>query len=311
MANALGIDLGQVYQTAEAVKGMQMNRQDREAARERGQAVNALRGRAVGEGGKINKEAMGEFVAFAPEEAKQLMDAIGSMDEREREAMQERVDTLGRVAAYIRSSDNPEQAYQTAKQNLNPEVAGNMPEQYDPNFVEMGLARAREIDDMLANPQLVTVGAEDRLYKDGQVLERTTSSAERGRQTSRANALTSAATSRANALTRAEGDSGPQRLKSADTNAIYRQAAGIFGGTFDPTTGRVSGLDPSQSAKVQSVSERASEVYANGDSNTHAGAVARAARELGVEVERLGDNGNAPSGGGNLDRNQLLDMYAD
>ena len=296
MANALGIDLGQVYKTSEAVKTMRMDREDRESARQRAQTVNALRGRvAEGEEG-----AMQEFVALAPEEAKQTLDAYNAMDEREKAQAQENVDAIGRMAAYVMQAEDPERAYQTVRGNLDPEVAGELPEQYDPNFVQMQLARARELDDLLANPEKVTIGAEDRLYKDGRVVDRATSSAERDRQNSRGNALI-----------RAQGN-GPGRLKSSDTNAIYRQTVGIFGGTFDPMTGRVSGLDPDQSARVQSLAERASELYATQEANTHASAVARAARELGIEVQSLGGGGQgAPQGGGgNLDRNQLLDMYS-
>lgn len=297
MANALGVDLGDVYRTVEAVKGARQDREfkaeDREAARQRAQTVNALRSRvAAGEEG-----AMKEFVALAPEEAKQTLDAFNAMDERQQAQAKENVETVGRMAAYVMQSQDPETAYQTVRSNLDPQVASQMPDQYDPNFVQMQLARARELDDLMSNPEKVTIGAEDRLYKDGQVIDRAVSSQERDRQNSRGNALI-----------RAQSDGGG-RLKSSDTNAIYRQAVGMFGGTFDPVTGRVSGLDANQSSRVQAMAERASELYANQETNTHAQAVAQAARELGIEVQNLGSRAGEPGGG--LDRNQLLQQYSE
>ena len=299
MANPLGFDLGQTMATAETIRSARDDRATREAARQRGQAVNALRGRvAAGEEG-----AMSELVALAPDEAKQTLDAYNAMDERQKAQAQENIDAIGRMAAYVMQAQDPAAAYQTVRSNLDPEIAQSLPEQYDGNFVQMQLARAREIDDLLANPEKVTIGAEDRLYRDGQVIETAVSDAERNRQNSRGNALIHAQASGA----------GGGTIKSADTNAIYRQAAGLFGGAFDPTTGRISGLDADAMGKIQSITEEASRLYAEGESGTHAGAVAQAARRLGIAVQNLGVRGSQQTGGEQapVDRNQLLQMYSE
>src|SRR5690606_7783162 len=41
----------------------------------------------------------------------------------------------------------------------------------------------------------------------------------------------------------ASSSSALSGLKASDSNAIYRQAAGLFGGRFDPITGRIAGLN--------------------------------------------------------------------
>lgn len=290
MANALGFDLGKTMMAAESIRGARDERKNREAARQRGQAVNALRSRvAAGEEG-----AMDEFVAIAPEEAKQTLDAYNAMDERQKAQADENIDAIGRMAAYVMQSEDPAAAYSQVRSSLDPEMTQGMPEQFDPNFVQMQLARARELDDLLANPEKVTVGAEDRLYRDGQVIDTAVSSAERDRQNSRGNALIRAKASGA----------GGGSLKSSDTNAIYRQASSLFGGAFDPSTGRVSGLDGEAMGKVQSISEEASRLYADGEVNTHAAAVSQAARKLGIEVQNLSTEGGT-------DRNQLLELYGE
>lgn len=70
-------------------------------------------------------------------------------------------------------------------------------------------------------------------------------------------------------------------LSAADTNAIYRQSAGLFGGTFDPITGRIAGLNREESQTVQSIAARASQMYMQaGGKLDHATAVERAFQEV-------------------------------
>ena len=183
MANQFGIDLGQMYRTSEAIKGsrqtrksneltMQLDKNDRESARQRGQTLNQLRSR-VAAGGDDGETAERELIAFAPEEATKLQEAFKNMDDRQRTEMEDKVETLGRIAAFVMDGGTPEeqsQRYQRARTNMSPEIAANMPEKYDPNFVQMGLARARELDDMLKNPEKITFGGKDLLYQDGNMV---------------------------------------------------------------------------------------------------------------------------------------------
>jgi len=294
MANQFGIDMGQVYRTTEAVKGSRQQRkanalaldwkkEDRESARQRGQTLNQLRSR-VAAGGEDGRQAERELIAFAPEEAVKVQEAFSNMDERQRKQAEESIETLGRASAFILEGGTPEeqaQRYQRARQNVAPEIAAQMPEEYDPNFVMMGLAQARELDDMLKNPEKITFGGEDRLYKDGQQIESTTS----------------------NALLRKQAGGGDGRMKPSDTNAIYRQAAAFFGGIADPVTGQMKNILQSDVPKAQAIAAEASRLFRTGEANDHSEAVSMAARQLGISVRDLGQ-------GGTMDRNELLKMYS-
>jgi hypothetical protein len=53
-------------------------------------------------------------------------------------------------------------------------------------------------------------------------------------------------------------------LTTAVQSAIYRQSAGLFGGTYDPLTGRFAGLDREGMANVQRLASRASTIMRAG-----------------------------------------------
>ncbi len=89
------------------------------------------------------------------------------------------------------------------------------------------------------------------------------------------------------------GGSGKQfEFKPADTNAIAKQAAELYGGFWDPVTQRISGLDPDLAQKVQTIREQASRIFAkertDGNSGfAHSIAVSRAARLSGIPIQDL------------------------
>ena len=293
MANQFGIDMGQFYRTTESVKGARQDRQsnalaldwkkeDRESARQRGQTLNQLRSR-VAAGGDDGKTAERQLIAFAPEEATKVQEAFKNMDDRQRQQAEDNIETMGRASAYILEGGTPEeqsQRYQRARANASPEVAQNMPEEYDPNFVQMGLAQARELDDMLKNPEKITFGGKDRLYKDGNMLESTTS----------------------NAFLKGQAGGSGSDFKSSDESLMFRQAGELLGGIFDQQ-GNLQNLDPDQRSKVQAITTRAAQLFQGGEASTRSQAVTMASRQLGISVQNL-------QGGGSMDRNQLLDMYS-
>jgi len=89
------------------------------------------------------------------------------------------------------------------------------------------------------------------------------------------------------------GSSDKGGLKASDTNAIYKQAAGLFGGTFDPITGRIAGLSREQSETVQQIASRASQLYVEGGL-PHATAVEQAFQE--ARGERTAPTGVGAAG---------------
>src|SRR5690606_39699116 len=87
-------------------------------------------------------------------------------------------------------------------------------------------------------------------------------------------------------------------FKASDTNAIYRQAVGLFeGGTWDPITGRIAGLSKEQAAQAQRIASRASQIYASGQVLDHATAVDIALQEMragGNPASRLSGGRTSP-----------------
>lgn len=238
----------------------------REAQAQQAQQMNTLRGQvAAGD-----QQAMRQFIALNPQEGKQMLEAFQKMDEPQKQQAAENIEIIGRMAAYILQSENPEQAYERVKKNLSPEAAKGMPEKYDRNYVTMQLARAREIEQLLKpepNPQVdvKTFGDQDIMFRNGQEVERTGS----------------------NALLRAQQSAKTEGgIKTADESLMYRQAAELLGGIFDQQ-GNLQNLDPNTRAKVQAIATEAARMRESGEATTNSDAVAKAARKLKIDIQDL------------------------
>lgn len=95
----------------------------------------------------------------------------------------------------------------------------------------------------------------------------------------------------------AKGGRGTQGgLKASDSNSIANATADIFGGIYDPQTGRVSGIDPSETQRVASIQARAEEIFMANPATGHRMAATEAAREAGIEIEKLGGKTADPLG---------------
>jgi len=64
------------------------------------------------------------------------------------------------------------------------------------------------------------------------------------------------------------GKIGPKSREGSDSIApeslIWRQSVAYFGGIIDPETGKITGLDPTQTARTQELASRASRIYKDG-----------------------------------------------
>lgn len=181
-ANQYGIDLGDLYRTTEAVKGartqnrlskLQLDETEREiaerpakeaAALERKNLLAGLRQKAVG--GDVS--AQQQLLALDPEGGATFIDAVTKMDDRKLKATQRSVDEMGQLAGYVLQGKTPEEQarrYQLMYQGVSPEVQSKLPEQYDPQFMELSLSKAMAMDKLLENPKAIQVGGEDVVYK--------------------------------------------------------------------------------------------------------------------------------------------------
>jgi hypothetical protein len=79
---------------------------------------------------------------------------------------------------------------------------------------------------------------------------------------------------------------GSDATKAADSNSIRAGVAQYYGGTYDPQTGRFSGLDKTLTTKVLEASAEAENIYEQSDRKIgHDVAIARALRKYGHVVK--------------------------
>lgn len=290
-ANQYGIDLGDLYRTTEAVKGartqnrlsqLQLDETEREiaerpakeaAATERKNLLTNLRQKAVG--GDVS--AQQQLLALDPEGGATFIDAVTKMDDRKIKATQRSVDEMGQLAGYVLQGKTPEEQarrYQLMYQGVSPEVQSKLPEQYDPQFMELSLSKAMAMDKLLENPKAIQVGGEDVVYKAGREVER---------------------------KTRPVKDSGTGSdgggVKSADESLMYRQSVELLGGLFDQA-GNITNLDPTVRNKVQGIATEATKIFREGGV-TRSQAVKQAAQKFGLEV---------PDAGNTVDNNDPLGL---
>jgi len=290
-ANQYGIDLGSIYRTAEAVKGartqnrlsqLQLQETEREIAErpakekeeaERKNMLAGLRQKAVG--GDVG--AQQQLLALDPEGGSKFIGAIVKMDEQQIKATQRSVDEMGQLAGYVLQGKTPEEQarrYQIMYQGVSPEVQSKLPEQYDPQFMELSLSKAMAMDKLLENPKAIQVGGEDVVYKGGREIERKTRPVKDSSSSS---------------------DGGG--VKSADESLMYRQSVELLGGLFDQA-GNITNLDPTVRNKVQGIATEATKIFRSGGV-TRTEAVKQAAKKFGLEV---------PDAGGMVDNNDPLGL---
>lgn len=290
-ANQYGIDLGDLYRTTEAVKGartqnrlsqLQLDETEREiakrpakeaAATERKNLLTGLRQKAVG--GDVS--AQQQLLALDPEGGATFIDAVTKMDDRKIKATQRSVDEMGQLAGYVLQGKTPEEQdrrYQLMYQGVSPEAQSKLPEQYDPQFMELSLSKAMAMDKLLENPKSIQVGGQDVVYKAGREVERKTRPV------------------------KASGTgSGGGGVKSADESLMYRQSVELLGGLFDQA-GNITNLDPTVRNKVQGIATEATNIFRQGGV-TRSQAVKQAAQKFGLEV---------PDAGSTVDNNDPLGL---
>lgn len=292
MANALGIDVGEIYRTVEAVKASRANRDLEERRLNNTLATQEAIKATVASGGIDNPQAMAQLVALNPEAAKTLTDTYTAMDERARKAERDRIEQIGAVAGGILQAKDPAAAYDAVRRS-SPELAKLMPEQYDEDFVKVQLARAAEADKLFDSIDGDRTAERDQANKLALQHDAQAATASEGEK-NRANQLAIKAQDQEFTINRdkqafkddlvkieakAAADRGGATVESKDASLIYRQSLELLGGVFDEA-GNVQMLDPQLRSKGQEIAVRATKFF--GEGLSHAEAVKRAAQELGI-----------------------------
>lgn len=89
------------------------------------------------------------------------------------------------------------------------------------------------------------------------------------------------------------GGRGGPSFKASDANSIRNAVAGLYGGMYDPETGKFVALDRDTIKKVNAIASYAQRIYIDalraGEQIPHDEAVRRAARKMNIEIPNLGD----------------------
>lgn len=73
----------------------------------------------------------------------------------------------------------------------------------------------------------------------------------------------------------------PKELSAADSNSIFKGVTSLYGGTFDPATEQITGVDATQVKNIMDVSAKAAEMLRAGVANSHPEAV-----KLAFEIKK-------------------------
>lgn len=153
MAEFGTFSLGNVLQNVDAIKTARLQQQLganalKDAERQRAEEAQLGGARSAAWNGDIS-----HLVGLRPQEAIAIQQHFQSMGDRERaEAAaeaQEELETMGRIAAWVKGSADPAAAWAKVQQNLPEEMRAGMPAQYDPDFVDFTLARLMSIDQLI------------------------------------------------------------------------------------------------------------------------------------------------------------------
>lgn len=296
MADALGIDVGNVLTRAEAIREARTRNQFlpkslalQQTAQEQGVQQNALalktdqrnyndetalraqRGIALG---GIDDPSAG-LATISPDAAAKFHGYLDSLDEDGKKKVAENVDKFGKLIVYVKGAKDPNEAYIKAKGLLAPDAQKQMPATWDPDWGDATLAQATELKSLIDHNTGKDAPSGYRWMPNGSLTFIPGGPADPATISSK------------------KGGSG---LDSAIANNIKSTVAMQFGGEFDPQTGEFSLLDKTQANRMIEVMAAAQDLVSADPSLTPARAVQQAMKAGGADT---GDgSGNAMAGAG-------------
>ena len=288
-ANQYGIDMSEIYRTTAAVKGARTANKlaeldlsekkydiaQRPARLAKEAKLTKLRGTAAfGEEGSVS--AQQQLLSLDPEGAPAFIQAIETMNQTQRDAAKRSVDEMGRVSSYITQGQTPEEQarrYEAFRAGASPDMQAKLPEQYDPQFMQLSLSKALTMDQLLEAPKVVSAGKNEQQYRLGKKIG-----------------------TYAKPVTKGKGGTGGPGggVKSTDESLMYKMSGELLGGIFDQS-GNLTNLDPETRNKIQSVSTEAANLFREKGNITRSEAVKRSAKKFGFNINDAPDNSNAGS----------------
>lgn len=283
MASALGIDMGNVYRTVEAVKASRATRGAQETANQNAMATQAATQTAAANviANPTDPKAAAALAVLNPDMAKTLTETFTAADEAQRAELDRQNDALARAAASVLQADDPAAAYTTMLSQLPPEARSALPATFDANFLNLQIARATAIDDLYESINSKATAETERANElADQATEQTNAIALENVKSDNNIRETVAKTEAELAAEQAAG--GAAVLESADANALNKYAIQLLGGTFDQN-GNLQTLDPNLRARAQAIATKAEALMTGPQKLGHNAAVQAAAQALGIQ----------------------------
>lgn len=144
MANALGIDLANVLSSAETIRRQRAARMAEENALKDQETMRQSRRRAL----QGDPQGYADMMVLDPASAAQFKTAIAAMGPDQITAERQSLEMMGQLAASVLQSPDPAAAYAEMRAAMPPEIAGTMPETFNPTWLRFSIARLAKADDL-------------------------------------------------------------------------------------------------------------------------------------------------------------------
>lgn len=246
-ATEYGINLGNVLSEAEQIAEARISNRLAARAMQDEEALRAQRGNVLAG----SNSPLAGMAAIDPAAANDVRTFLNGLSEDDRKVAEQNVDQIGRMAAFVLTSDDPEKAYQQVYASIDPKVRTQtkMPSAYDEGWVKLQLANAQSVDEIIkADAQALT-----DLNKDAPSGYQWTDKTKSALRPVKGGPHDPAV----------EGAKGG--LETGIINAIRSTVTGQFDGFYDPQTGEIGFADPTQAGRALAVMAEAEANAMKGD----------------------------------------------
>lgn len=231
-----------------------------------------------------DNKAVQALMALDPQGANQIIAGLSTMDKNQREHIKQQSEETAKQVLWVEQGESPEAKSARWNQVVDYMVkSGNKDAEkyrgrYSPQLSQQFIMKAMTIDDI--NEQF-SFGQLKAGMVDGKPAYFMSNKAGQTK-------VLKGVTPPDKDIYGSQKSGDKFKFKASDANSIRASAAGLFGGTWSPETGRILGVQKDTENKVLAISERAAKLYRESQGGiSHDEATAQAARELGIKIPQI------------------------
>lgn len=243
-----------------------------------GDAVKQARQEAIDGTPKAIKALM----KLDPEGATKIIAGLSALDKRSRDNVKFQAEQTATQMLWVEQAETPEEKSARFDQVVDQMKAGGREDaeqwrgKYSPDLTQNWIMKAMALDDI--NEQFAFGQLKAGKDDDGNPIYFMTNKAAQAKEVEGVKPTDKE-------MTHAGSATKEWSMKAGDSNSIRSAAYALYSGTYDPATGRVSGIQKEQEKNALAIAERGSEIYRKAKGKiSHTEAAAKAARELGIDV---------------------------